>query len=358
ERRNKLKASKLRRLKKVGTTQKVETSDDTVMDDVSKQERIIADMDADKDVTLKDVAAVVKDVQDTEIEEKPAELQEVVEVVTTAKLIIEVVTAATTTITVAAPQLTTAAALTLTTAPSAARRRKGVVIKYPKESATPSIIIHTEAKSKDKGKRIMKEDNAVKRYQALKRKPQTEAQAKKNMMIYLRNKFNSNVAFLQKTKEQREEEDSRALKRLSETQEEKAASKQKLDEELTELKRHLEICPMIKMMSTLKLHLLLTRRRYALSSNTNCFALSSVEGRVAIGFFYLSEAGQSKKYIFKCHKKSEGERDIVYPVNTIAFHPTRHKSKEQSLRAKRGNGIPPAIVPAGTSEEKPVPVVA
>nr|GFD28910.1 hypothetical protein [Tanacetum cinerariifolium] len=29
-------------------------------------------------------------------------------------------------------------------------------------------------------------DNAVKRYQALKRKPHTEAQARKNMMIYLK----------------------------------------------------------------------------------------------------------------------------------------------------------------------------
>nr|GEV23248.1 putative ribonuclease H-like domain-containing protein [Tanacetum cinerariifolium] len=34
---------------------RVETSDDTVMDDVSKQGRIIADMDADVDVTLKDI---------------------------------------------------------------------------------------------------------------------------------------------------------------------------------------------------------------------------------------------------------------------------------------------------------------
>nr|GFC57599.1 hypothetical protein [Tanacetum cinerariifolium] len=102
--------------------------------------------------------------------------------------------------------------------------------------------------------RKQKEDDAVKRYQALKRKPQTEAQARKNMMINLRNvdgfkmdyfkgmtyddirlisekKFNSNVAFLQKTKEQMEEEDSRALKRLSKSREDKAAKKQKLDEE-------------------------------------------------------------------------------------------------------------------------------
>nr|GEX49845.1 hypothetical protein [Tanacetum cinerariifolium] len=230
---------------------KIETSDDTVMDDVSKQERMTTDMDADVDVNLKDVAAVAKDVQDAEIKEnadiqerqaesqaqiyqinlehankvlsmqddkvEPAELQEVVEVVTTAKLITEVVTTASATIT-AAPQLTT------------------------------------------------KEDNAVKRYQALKRKPQTEAQDRKNMMIYLRNvagfkmdyfkgmtydyirpifekHFNSNVAFLQKTKEQIDEEDSRALKRLSESQKVKAAKKQKLDEKGKELRKHLLIVP-------------------------------------------------------------------------------------------------------------------
>nr|GEY43766.1 hypothetical protein [Tanacetum cinerariifolium] len=45
-------------------------------------------------------------------------------------------------------------------------------------------------------------------------------------------KFNSNVAFLQKTKEQMEEEDSRALKRISESQEDKVAKKQKLDKEV------------------------------------------------------------------------------------------------------------------------------
>nr|GFC81978.1 hypothetical protein [Tanacetum cinerariifolium] len=87
----------------------------------------------------------------------------------------EVVTTASTTITAAVLQLTTASAPTLTTAPSAARRKKGVVIRDPEETATPSTIIHSKAKSKDKGKEILKEDNVVKRYQALKRKPQTKA---------------------------------------------------------------------------------------------------------------------------------------------------------------------------------------
>nr|GEV13482.1 retrovirus-related Pol polyprotein from transposon TNT 1-94 [Tanacetum cinerariifolium] len=274
------KASKLRRLKKVGTTKRIETSDDTVMDDVSKQGRIIADMDADKDALLRmllllKMFKMLRLKKDVDIE--PAELQEVVEVVTTAKLITEVVTAASATITAAAPQLTTAAAPTLTTAHSTARRRKRVVIRDLEETATPSTIIQTKPKSKDKGKWIMdevidhvhrkkKEDNAVKRYQALKRKPQTKAQARKNMMIYLRNvvgfkmdhfkgmtyddirplfekKFNSNVAFLQKINEHMEEEDIKALKRLSESQEDKAAKKQKLDEEVEELKRPLQIVP-------------------------------------------------------------------------------------------------------------------
>nr|GEW60049.1 hypothetical protein [Tanacetum cinerariifolium] len=56
-------------------------------------------------------------------------------------------------------------------------------------------------------------------------------------------KFNSNVAFLQKTKEQIEEEESRAQKRINETPAEKAAKRKKLDEEVEELKRHLQIVP-------------------------------------------------------------------------------------------------------------------
>nr|GEV61478.1 retrovirus-related Pol polyprotein from transposon TNT 1-94 [Tanacetum cinerariifolium] len=55
--------------------------------------------------------------------------------------------------------------------------------------------------------------------------------------------FNSNVAFLLKTKEQMDEKDSRALKRLSESQEEKATKKQKVDEEVEELRKHLMIVP-------------------------------------------------------------------------------------------------------------------
>nr|GFC08399.1 hypothetical protein [Tanacetum cinerariifolium] len=119
ERRNKVKVLKLRRLQKVGTIQRIDSSEDNVIDD----------------------------------------------------LITKVVTAANTTITAAAP--------TLTAAPT--RRTNGVVIRDPKESTTAtSSIVHSEAKSKDKGKGIL-------------------------------------------TKEQIEEEESIALKRINETPVEKAA---------------------------------------------------------------------------------------------------------------------------------------
>nr|GEZ97871.1 hypothetical protein [Tanacetum cinerariifolium] len=248
----------------------------------SPQGRMIADMDADADVVLEEVKEVATDAKADQVEAKvnenvdiqrrttesqaeiykidlehankvlsmqedeyePAELQEVVYVVTTAKIITKVVTSACETITAASITITAAEAqvpvATLTAAPSrvtaapSRRRTKGVVIRDPKESTTTtSTIIHTKAKSKDKGKGILaKEDPAVKRYQALKRKPQTEAQARKNMMVYLKN-----------TNEQIEEEESRALKRINETLAERAAKRQKLDEEVEELKRHLQIVP-------------------------------------------------------------------------------------------------------------------
>nr|GEZ77210.1 hypothetical protein [Tanacetum cinerariifolium] len=88
-------------------------------------ERMIDDMDADVDVSLEDAKEVVV--------EKSADVDESA-VVQGRK---------------AYATITTAASPTLTTTPCAARRRKGVVIRDPQESSTPSIVIHFEAKSKD-----------------------------------------------------------------------------------------------------------------------------------------------------------------------------------------------------------------
>nr|GFB80099.1 hypothetical protein [Tanacetum cinerariifolium] len=143
----------------------------------------------------------------------------------------EVVTAASTTITAAEvpiPTATTAAVPKLTAAPS--RRTKGVVIRDLEESSTTtSTIIHSEAKSKDKGKEILMDYFKGMSYDDI--RPIFER--------YL----DSNVAFLEKTKEQIDEEESRALKRINETPAERAAKRKKLDEEVEELKRHLQIVP-------------------------------------------------------------------------------------------------------------------
>nr|GEW41979.1 hypothetical protein [Tanacetum cinerariifolium] len=82
------KASKLKRLKKVGTTQRIDTSDDT-MDDVSKQGGIIANIDADEVVVLEVAKDVAIEKSADEEESEPTKLQEVVDVVTTAKIITE-----------------------------------------------------------------------------------------------------------------------------------------------------------------------------------------------------------------------------------------------------------------------------
>nr|GEU95685.1 ribonuclease H-like domain, reverse transcriptase, RNA-dependent DNA polymerase [Tanacetum cinerariifolium] len=314
ERRNKVKVLKLRRLQKVGTAQKIDTSDETMMDDVSNQERMIADMDADADVILdeaKDFVDDAKDGQDADVqsnakiqgrtaesqakiykinldhankvlsmheeESEPTELKKVVDIVTTVKIITKVVTAASTTIIVANAHvratITTAVPSRLTATPS-----KGILVEEPKPLKKQAQIKQDEKYAReleaelnrnidwdeviDHVKKKAKEYPAVKKYQALKRKPQTKAQARKNMMIYLKNvagfkmdnfkgmsyddirhifeaKFDSNIAFLQRKKEQIDEEEIRTLKRINETPAEKAAKRKKLDKEIEELKRHL-----------------------------------------------------------------------------------------------------------------------
>nr|GEU62343.1 uncharacterized mitochondrial protein AtMg00810-like [Tanacetum cinerariifolium] len=196
----------------------------------------------------------VLSMQDDKLE--PVELKEVVEVVTTSKLMTEVVTAAAAIVTAATTPITVA---TITAAHSAARRRKEVVIRDPEEIATPSIITHTEPKSKDKGKGIvvqepkpLKKKTQIEQDEAYARELEAELNKNINWMMNMarfkmdyyksmsyddihpifKKHFNSNVAFLEKTKEQLEEEESRALKRTSKSLQEKAAKKQKLDEEV------------------------------------------------------------------------------------------------------------------------------
>nr|GEU54676.1 putative ribonuclease H-like domain-containing protein [Tanacetum cinerariifolium] len=289
EKRNKVRVLKLRRLQKVGISRRIETSDDTVMDDESNQERMIAEIDQDDVVVLEDdkeedkeVADAVKDVKEAKEDDKPAEIQEVVDVVITAKLITEVVTAASETVTAASVIITTAEAqvlaATLTAAPARIEQdeqyARELHAELNKDIDWDEVINHVKIKAK--------EDPTVKKYQALKRKPQTKSQARKNMILYLKNvvgfkmdyfkgmsyddirlifkaKFNSNVAFLLKTKEHIEEDKNRALQKLNETPIERAAKRRKLDEKVEELKNIFRLCQIKMMMSILKLPYLLKR---------------------------------------------------------------------------------------------------
>nr|GEZ00250.1 hypothetical protein [Tanacetum cinerariifolium] len=274
---------------------RVDTSDDTVMDDESNQERMIAEMDQDDAIVLEDdkeedreVVDAVKDVEEAKVDESaqdqgrqaeshakiykmdmdhankvlsmqedaidPAKVQEVVDVVTTTKLITDVVTATSETVTAAKPK------------PFKKKQQIEQDEQYARELHAELNKYIDWDEAIDHVKRKAKEDPTVKRYQMLKRKPQTEAQARNNMMMYLKNvasfkmdyfngmsyddirpifeaKFNSNVAFLLKTKKQIEEDENKALQKINETPAERAAKRRKLDEELEELKRNLKIFP-------------------------------------------------------------------------------------------------------------------
>nr|GEZ35783.1 hypothetical protein [Tanacetum cinerariifolium] len=241
-------------------------------------------------------AKKVLSMQDTD-EAEPTEVEEVIEVVTSTKLMIEVVTTAATTITDA--QVPKA---------NSPRRIKGVVIKDPEETATASVTMHSEVKSNDKGKGILikepkplkrqaqikqdeafarqmeaelnaninwndvvdqikrkeKQDNTVMRYQALKRKPITEAQARKNMMVYLKNiagfkmdffrgmtyneirpifekHYNLNQAFLERVKKEVTCQKEEGCKRKGSSLNQNTAKKQRIDEQKEVLKAHLQI---------------------------------------------------------------------------------------------------------------------
>nr|GEX10689.1 hypothetical protein [Tanacetum cinerariifolium] len=165
------------------------------------------------------------------------------------------------------PAATITAALVRVAAAST-RRRKGVVIRDPKEESI--TIIPAETKSKDKGKGIMVEEpKPMKKKQQVKmdeeyaRKLHEELnkdidwsvaikhvkqKAKEDSLDYFKGmsyddirlifeaKFNSNIEFLLKTKEKLEEEENRAIKSINETLAQKAAKRRKLNEEVKDLK--------------------------------------------------------------------------------------------------------------------------
>nr|GFA74914.1 hypothetical protein [Tanacetum cinerariifolium] len=172
------------------------------------------------------------------MQEDDTEVQEAVEVVTIVKLMTEVVTAAATQVVAASTPIPAAKpkTLTITAAPAVStRRRKGVVIRDPEEELHTDTLAETPT-VKDKGKGILieatkpmkkkdqveidaeyakklqeeldkehkeaykhidwnaaldhvqsKEPQYIKRYHGIKKKPQSESEACKNMISYLKN---------------------------------------------------------------------------------------------------------------------------------------------------------------------------
>nr|GEY38216.1 putative copia-type protein [Tanacetum cinerariifolium] len=292
EKLDKVKSSKLRRLRKVGTSQRVESSDD--VENVFNQGRISVDMETDEGIEL-----VVDQEKDAEVEgrhtDKQAEIynidldhslkvlsmqeddtkvQEAVEVVTTAKLITEVVTAAATQVVAASTPILAAKpkSLKIAAAPAVSTRKiEGVVIIDPEEELHIDTLAETLT-MKDKGKGILIEDpkpgcRYIKRYHGIKKKPQSESEARKNMISYLKNtegykmeffkgktydqilpifqaRFDANLKFLFKSREEMEKEDEEIIKSINETPSQKAAKRRKLSEEAQEaddLKKRLKI---------------------------------------------------------------------------------------------------------------------
>nr|GEY10052.1 hypothetical protein [Tanacetum cinerariifolium] len=183
----------------------------------------IAELDADEDVTLEEVVVeVTKDADETD-EAEPAEVEEA----------------------------------------SAPRRRRGVIIQDPKEAATASLrqahIEQDEAYAKEleaklnaninwnevieQVKRKEIKDNTIMRYQAFKRKLVTEAQARKNMMVNLKNMDGFKVDFFKERGKEIEEVESKESKRKSKSSKQKTAKKQRINKEVEELKTHLQIVP-------------------------------------------------------------------------------------------------------------------
>nr|GEW36435.1 putative ribonuclease H-like domain-containing protein [Tanacetum cinerariifolium] len=268
----------------VGTSRRVESSDD--MEDVFNKERMIADMDMNEGIELvKDTEvaesegrhAVKQAAKQAEIyhidldhpskvlsmQEDDSKVQEVVEVVTTAKLITEVTTAASqvSAANITIPAVSTTIPAVSVTIPAAnpsipaayTRRRKGVIIRDPEEELPLNTPDETP--------------KYIKRYHRMKKRPQTESEARKNMILYLKNtagykmdffkglsyadicpifqaRFDENIRFLFKTKEEMEAEDEEIIKSINETPKQKVAKRRKLNEEAQEaeaLKKQLEI---------------------------------------------------------------------------------------------------------------------
>nr|GEX85617.1 hypothetical protein [Tanacetum cinerariifolium] len=179
-------------------------------------------------------------------DEEPAKVEEVLEVVTVAKLITKVVTTVGVTTTAEATKV------------NVLRRRRGVVIQDPEET-TSIVVVHSEVQSKDKGKVVLiKEPKSLKgqaqieQDEAFSRQLEAELNADINwnavideIIPLFEKHYNYNQAFLEEVSEEvtipEKEVEVEGHKREGESLEKEITKKQNMDEKAEELKSHLQI---------------------------------------------------------------------------------------------------------------------
>nr|GEX83513.1 hypothetical protein [Tanacetum cinerariifolium] len=266
----KVKSSKLRQLKKVGTSQRVESSDD--MENVFNQGRIIAYMDQEKGIEL--VADQEKDAKfkgrhadkqakiyniDLDhsskvlsMQEEDIEVQEVVEIVTTAKLMTEVVTAAPTQVVAANPEEELSFDTPAET-PKEKGKGKGILIEAPKPMKKKDQIEMDAEYARKLQEEINKEHeesyknidwNAALNHVQSKEPQNTEGYKMEffkglkydEILSIFQAKFDANMRFLFKTREEMEQEDEEIIKNINETPTQKAAKRRKLHKQAKEMK--------------------------------------------------------------------------------------------------------------------------
>nr|GFA02994.1 hypothetical protein [Tanacetum cinerariifolium] len=272
ERLNKVKSSKLRHLKKVGTSHHIESSED--LENVFNQER--------KNVVIDEgIKLVVDQEKDAEIKGRQADTQaeiynidldyssKVVAATTpipTAKLaVVDVSTPISAAKPAAKPKVKVLkivdAALAVLT-----RKRKGVIIRDPEEELHDDTLAETLS-VKDKGKGILVEDPKPMKKKdqiemdaeyarKLQEEEESHVQAKDvqakwdlgktydQIRLIFQPRFDANMRFLLKSREEMKKEEEEIIKSINEIPAQKAAKKRRLREQAKEdenLKKQLEV---------------------------------------------------------------------------------------------------------------------
>nr|GFB81729.1 hypothetical protein [Tanacetum cinerariifolium] len=246
ERLNKVKISKLRHLKKVGTSQRIKSSENE--ENVFNQGRISVDMGDEGIEKRKEV--VIRDLEEELHDDTPAETQ------------------------------------------SAKDKGKGILVEDPKpmkkkdqiamdaeyarklQEEEESLTQAKDAQAKDAQAIDVQPKDApakgiqyIRRYHGYKKKPQSKSEASKNMIDYLKNtegfklaffkgktydqirlifyaRFDANMRFLLKSKEEMEKKEEEIIKSINKTPAQKAAKRRRLREQAKEdenLKKQLEV---------------------------------------------------------------------------------------------------------------------